>query len=69
MPRALRKLDDLIETINRGIEEIRNMFPEERRVWMKAHPLVPPNIPLGGGGSFIFTTAEGFAALQEFGRG
>jgi hypothetical protein len=24
--------------------------------------------PLGGGGSFIFMTAEGFAALQEFGR-
>jgi hypothetical protein len=44
------------------------MSSEQRRDWMKEYALVPPNIPLGGSGSFIFTTAEGLAALHEFGR-
>ena len=64
---ALRNLDDLIETINRGIIDVKNMSSEQRRDWMKEYQLVPPNIPLGSG-SFIFTTAEGLAALHEFGR-
>jgi hypothetical protein len=38
--RALRNLDDLIETINRGIIDVKNMSSEQRRDWMNEYPPV-----------------------------
>ena len=67
MPKTVRTLDELIDTANRETKGIQVMSPEEQRAWIAAQPFIPPNIPVGGG-SFIFTTKEGLAALREFGE-